>query len=276
MGHSGDVAPCITNYLHFEVRAGGLRGTRINPGQLAICVNGTRTTVPGMWGYSSWNSVAKATRQTPTADNTCLPGGTGTPSAVPSTVVDRGDGRATVRWTPPGDAGRGVLEYVVFQELWSPVLGVWGTGVLRTVPASVTSYTSTGLTNGRTYRYRVYARGTDGYSAQGAVRTVVPAGAPTTPRVARWITTAGPTTVRYAWWKSTHRGTPITGYKVGIRRWTKAGWTKYTFSTSGPSVLNRTWRGMRPGTTYQVRVQALSEVGPSAWSSVRKVTTPRR
>jgi hypothetical protein len=81
--------------------------------------------------------------------------------------------------------------------------------------------------------------------------------------------------VRYAWWKAAHRGTPVTGYTVGLRRLTKVGWTKYTFSTSGASVLNRTWRGMRPGTTYQVRVKALSDAGAIPWSSVRRVTTPR-
>jgi hypothetical protein len=272
MGHSGDFAPCTTNYLHFEVRTGGEKGTRINPGQLSMCLNGTRTTLPGLWGYSSWNSVAKNSRTTPRSDNSCLPGGARTPSAVPMTAVDRQDGGATVRWSAPTDPGNGVTEYLVYQELWSPSVSRWGTAVRRLAAAEVDSLRITGLTNGRTYRFRVYARGADGYSAQGPTRTVIPAGAPQAPRVARWLT-SDRTLVRYAWWKAQHRGTPVTGYRVGMRRWTKDGWSAYTFTTSGPSVLNRTWRGLRPGTTFQVRVQALSSAGAGPWSQVRRIST---
>jgi murein DD-endopeptidase MepM/ murein hydrolase activator NlpD len=37
MGHSGDVPPCSTNYLHFEVRHGGLDGDRVDFGPLRGC-----------------------------------------------------------------------------------------------------------------------------------------------------------------------------------------------------------------------------------------------
>ncbi len=274
MGHSGSVSPCTTNYLHFEVRTGGERGTRINPGQLAMCRSGSRVTVPGMWGYSSWNSVAKGSRQTPVADTSCLPGSTATPSVVTTPSVTRGDRSARIQWAVPTDPGSGVTEYLVYQELWSPSVSRWGTAVRRVVSAGTTSLTVTGLTNGRTYRFRVFARGSAGYSASGAPRSVIPAGVPVAPRVARWLT-SGPTLIRYAWWKAQHRGTPVTGYRVAIRRWASGRWTRYSFTNVGPSTLNRTWRGVRSGATYQVRVRALSSAGPSAWSSVRRVSTPR-
>src|SRR5438045_335133 len=60
MGHSGDFAPCTTNYLHFEVRHGGVKGTRVDPGQLAGCLGTSRQSYPQVFGYSSWNDVPNA------------------------------------------------------------------------------------------------------------------------------------------------------------------------------------------------------------------------
>ena len=55
MGHSGDVMPCTTNYLHFEVRSGGVTGVRVNPGSLLACTGQGRIRMPDALGATTWD-----------------------------------------------------------------------------------------------------------------------------------------------------------------------------------------------------------------------------
>jgi hypothetical protein len=275
MGHSGDIAPCKANYLHFEVRSGGLTGPRINPGQLLTCSNGAAASLPGLWGYSSWNSVTNGSRRTPTGDDSCLPGSARTPSAVATTTTQSGDQRATVRWSTPTDPGAGISGFVITRERWSPSVQRWSAEPSLRAAPTATSLTVPGLSNGRTYRFRVYADGHMGFSKAGPSSTVIPAAAPLAPRVARWLT-SGSTFIRFAWWKAAHRGAPVIGYRVRIRQLTSAGWSPYRTTTIMGSSLSFRWTDLRPGRRFQVRVQALSSAGPSLWSPRRGVTTLRR
>ena len=99
MGHSGDFAPCTTNYLHFEVRTGGVKGTRVDPGQLWGCLGTSRESYPAAFGYSSWNDVPKVSEWTPALDNGCLPTSTTTSSAPAAISGRRGDESARITWT---------------------------------------------------------------------------------------------------------------------------------------------------------------------------------
>ncbi len=69
MGHSGDHAPCVTDYLHFEVRTGGVTGPRVDPGRLWGCRGTSRVAFPDSWGATSWNDLEKAQEWTPAHDD---------------------------------------------------------------------------------------------------------------------------------------------------------------------------------------------------------------
>ncbi len=274
MGSTGDFAPCTTNYLHFEVRTGGVKGTRVNPGQLLGCEGARRQSFPAVWGYTAWNQVAKVSRRTPLLDNSCLPAGTATPTAPTSVTGTRGDSQAVLRWTPPASVA-GTDRYVVAQELWSPSVGRWNDPTFRTVPASQLYSTATGLTNGRLYRYRVLAHNGTGNSAWTRYVEVVPATVPAIPATDRSLT-ASYDMVRFAWWKATAQGTPVTSYTVAIRRLRSTGWTAWTYQTVPADTLSHRFAGLREGATYQVTVRADSQAGSSRYGTYRSVTTTRR
>lgn len=54
VGHTGYVAPCSFNHLHFSVTVGGRSA---DPGQLKACIGDRLTTYPAELGKPSWSSV---------------------------------------------------------------------------------------------------------------------------------------------------------------------------------------------------------------------------
>jgi hypothetical protein len=275
MGSTGDFAPCTTNYLHFEVRTGGVKGTRVDPGQLSGCLAGRRVSYPAAWGYSAWNQVAKVSRSTPALDAGCLPASSGTTTAPGSIGVTRGNASARLTWSAPRAGASTVTGYVIAQELWSPSVGRWNTPVHRTVSASQLSSRITGLDNGRRYRFRVLARNGAGNSAETRYAEVVPATAPSIPATDRGLSVSYDA-LRLAWWKSAAHGTPVTSYTFAIRRQKGAGWTAWTYRTVPAGTYSHRYTGLREGTTYQVTVRANSDAGSSRYGVYRTATTARR
>jgi hypothetical protein len=274
MGSTGDVLPCTTNYLHFEVRTGGITGPRIDPGQLWGCQGTTRRTYPQDWGYSSWKDIRKVSRTTPLLDNGCLPTSTGTTSAPAAIAGTRGDRTVRVAWKPPASGASTVDSYVVSLELWGPSINAWHPAVYRTVPAGQFATTFRDLDNGRLYRFRVLAHNTRGNSAWTSYVQATPATAPLAPGTDRQLTT-GTSYLRFGWWNGTAQGAPITSYTAGIRRRTATGWTAWSFVTTPGDVRTYRWDGLSRGTTYQVTVRANSSAGSSPWGVFRAISTTR-
>ena len=274
MGHSGDHAPCLTDYLHFEVRSGGVTGPRIDPKRLWGCQGSTRLSFPGVWGRASWNDLGKVEFSTPQLNNGCLPSATPTSSAPASLSAKRGDRTATLTWSPPASTPAPVDRYAISMEVWGPTVGAWHSMSYRAVPAAQLSTTITGLENGRTYRFRVLAHTAGGNSAWTGYAKATPATAPLAPGTDRRLT-AGTSYVRFGWYGSVAQGTPVTAYTVGIRRWTGSSWTAWSFTRIPAAELTYRWDGLRPGTTYQVTARAESAAGSSPWGTLRKVVTLR-
>ncbi|SNS01168.1 Fibronectin type III domain-containing protein [Geodermatophilus pulveris] len=279
MGSTGDTAPCTTNYLHFEVRTGGITGPRVDPGPLLACESTGRKSYPGHWGYRSWNDLPKAQQWTPTLSNDCLPGSAATSSAPTSVSTTRSDRTVRVAWKKPTTVPSALDRYTISREVWGPSVGKWHSMSYRTVPASQLATTFSGLDNGRTYRFRVTAHttsttGAGGTSAWTAAVKAIPAAAPLAPRTDRKLV-AGTSYVRFGWYGSVPRGTPVTSYKVGIRYWTGSAWSGWSFVRVPAAELTHRWDGLRRGTTYQVMVRANSDAGASPWGATRKVTTLR-
>ena len=63
----------MTNYLHFEVRTGGITGPRIDPGQLWGCLGTSRRAYPQEWGYSSWKEPSRKVTPDDAASRQRLP-----------------------------------------------------------------------------------------------------------------------------------------------------------------------------------------------------------
>jgi hypothetical protein len=274
VGHSGDVLPCTTNYLHFEVRTGGITGTRVYPGSLLGCQGTARRTYPSAWGYRSWNDVPKGIRSTATLDNGCLPTSTTTTSPPASVAVRGGDRSAKLSWTRPTWGETKVDRYVISQELWGPSMNAWHQPTYRTVTATQLSSSITGLDNGRRYRYRVLAHSATGNSGWTSPVEVVPAAAPLAPGTDRQLS-SGTSYVRFGWWNATAQGTPVTTYTAAIRRRTATGWTAWSFVNEPGDIRTHRWDGLRSGSTYQVTVRANSKAGSSPYGVYRTVTTPR-
>jgi hypothetical protein len=274
MGSTGDTAPCTTNYLHFEVRTGGITGPRVDPGPLFACEGATRRSYPAAWGYSSWNDLPKAQQWTPALSNDCMPASAATPSAPAPVSATRGDRTVRVAWTRPTASPSALDRYTIATEIWGPSVGAWHSTSYRTVPATQLATTFNGLDNGRTYRFRVTAHNTAGNSAWTAHVKATPATAPLAPRTDRNLT-AGSTYVRFGWYGAVPQGAPVTSYTAGIRYWTGSAWSAWDFVRVPAAELTYRWDGLRRGTTHQVTVRANSDAGVSPWGAYRKLTTLR-
>jgi hypothetical protein len=275
MGHSGDVLPCTTNYLHFEVRTGGIFGPRVDPGQLYGCQGTTRRAYPQAWGYASWKDIPKVSVWTPALDDGCLPASAATTSAPAAIAAARGNETVRVAWTKPTTGSSAVDRYVISAELWGPSINAWHPPTYRVVPANQFATNYRNLDNGRTYRFRVLAHSAVGNSAWTTFRSAVPAAAPLAPGTDRQLS-SGTAYVRFGWWNGTTRGEPITSYIAAIRRQTATGWTAWYFVKTPADVRTYRWDGLRSGATYQVNVRANSRAGLSPWGTIRTVKTPRR
>jgi hypothetical protein len=274
MGHSGDFAPCTTNYLHFEVRRGGVKGTRVDPGQLRGCEGVIRRSYPLALGYSSWNSLPKARVWTPALTAECMPSTTATATAPAPFVVTRANAAARLYWRTPTTAGTTVDRYVVRQEMWAPSVGRYHAPTYRSVSHDQRSLTVSGLQNGRKYRFTVLAHNSVGNSAWAAGRVVVPATVPTVPDTDRGLRPST-TSAWFGWWKSKERGTSVTSYTVAIRKRTADGWTRWAYRKVDSGTYSYRFTSLRPGRTYQVTVRADSSAGSSRYGKNRTVTTTR-
>jgi hypothetical protein len=274
MGHSGDYAPCQTNYLHFEVRHGGVKGARAPIGGLIGCRGTARTAYPSALGYASWSDVPKAKVSTPALGNGCLPSSTATSTAPAAVGAVRGAASAHLSWRAPASGASTVTSYLLSAEMYAPSVGSWHAPAYRSVSAAQRSAVVANLTNGRRYRFRVLARNAVGDSAWTRYVEVVPAARPSTPATTRGLT-AGTTTVRLYWWKATEHGTPVTSYTVAIRRRLATRWSAWGYASVPAHTYSHKFTDLRRGRTYQVTVRANSSAGSTRFGVVRTTTTHR-
>jgi hypothetical protein len=273
MGHE-ETMPCAANYLHFEVRTGGISGERVDPGTLWGCEGTTKKSYPLALGYSSWNALPKAKVYSPALTDSCLPSSNATTAAPSPVSSGRGDGTVRVAWSRPAAAATPVDRYTISREIWGPSISAWHSMSYRDVPAGQLATTFRGLDNGRTYRFRVVAHDAAGNSAWSRYVKAIPAAAPLAPATDRNLA-AGTTYVRFGWYGSVPQGTPVTSYTVGIRHWTGTAWSAWSFSRTAGAELTYRWDGVKRGTTHQVTARAHSGAGSSPWGTYRKLTTLR-
>ena len=135
----------------------------------------------------------------------------GAPTSLTEVVVSRTKTTLGLSWTAPVLIdGAVIIDYRVNVAEQGQSSTVAATGVTST------SYTVTGLTAGKTYEFNVEARNSYGYSSSSGILTLLCAFVPDSPTT---ITTANVNDkVSVSWNEPVTNGSPITAYKIFIRR----------------------------------------------------------
>ena len=171
MGHWGDMLPCTTDYLHYEVRYGGVKGTRIDPKALRACTPSGPVIMPHIFGTTSFDRLQRGRSWTPAASSSCVTSlWNHTPAAPRLTAVPRSSG-ARLAWGKPPS---GTTAIRVSYEVWSPSQHRYGMPRYTTFSKKRTGGTLGPLSNGRTYRVKIAFRNAYGFSAWSTARIVVP------------------------------------------------------------------------------------------------------
>lgn len=274
MGHSGDVEPCTTQYVHFEVRTGGINGTPIDFGSLQVCRSSGKASLPQIWGATSWDDpdVHPSPRlKTPQGYDNCMdPAWLNTPAA-PTATAKVGASSAAVGWgTAPSGTDRigATLEYYRTSD------STWVGTVYQQASTSATSTTFTGLTNGRRYRAQVFFHSSAGWSRGSGYVEAVPSAAPGATGGPRFLTWPKATYVHYGWDGAPANGSAVSSYTVAWRCAAAQGgaygaWSKATQDTSSY------YRNISDLSKYhdcEVKVRATNSAGTGPYSSANKVT----
>lgn len=183
------------------------------------------------------------------------------PNPVSSLNAARGNGEVSLDWaTPLGNAGVPIVRYLVLFED--------GREACVTV---TTACSVTGLTNGRAYRFVVFAENEVGVSdSSDASPTIVPATTPAAPSGIRGVVASG--RVDLEWDPSTEDGgDSITEYVVRV--WREAQLERTITTVDTPLRIS----GLHNGVDYRFTVSASNTVGESMSSisvTLRPVSDP--
>jgi Fibronectin type III domain len=182
--------------------------------------------------------------------------GAARPTVVRAVSAVPGNGQATVTWIRPvTDGGAPITGYVV-----TPFLGVFSQGA-RAFPSSSTSALITGLTNGKSYNFRVTAMNPIGASLVSLASTPVTIGAPSAPLSPLAIPGKNQVTLK---WNApaTNNGFPIVGYNATPYLAGKAQGLHVYNGAARSQII----KGLQNGKSYTFRVVARNVTGISPQS----------
>ena len=194
-----------------------------------------------------------------------------TPATVPTapTLISAmpSNSQVVLTWTmPSSNGGSSITGYNVYRGTSS------GGETLLATLGSVFTYTSTGLTNGQTYYYKVSALNSVGEGAQSNELSAIPVTIPANPIL--MSATPGNAQVVLTWTAPNNNGgSPITNYNV--YRGTTSGGEVFLFTLG--NVLTNTNTGLTNGQIYYYKVTAVNSVGegpPSNEVSATPATVP--
>jgi fibronectin type 3 domain-containing protein len=190
-----------------------------------------------------------------------------TPGSPRNVVALSGDTEVVLSWSAPTNSGGSAITGYVVQQSTN------GTTWTTVDTPAVASTVLTGLTNGATYSYRVFAvnaavGNVNAIATSGATASSIVAAAPKTTASAPQSLTpvAGDRQISLTWTAPVNNGgVALTGYSVqrstdGGRTWTNA-------LTTSPSALTATITGLTNGVAYVFRVSATSSAGTGAAST---------
>jgi hypothetical protein len=179
------------------------------------------------------------------------------PPAAPTIVsATAGDMFVELDWTQP--SGTNISSYKIYRD---DVL-------ITTISDSPLSnvYTDTGLTNGTTYSYKVSAVNNIGEGDKSEPSTATPDGIAFAPT--NLIANSADASISLSWTASNPNGGSIIEYNVYYRDVSDVSYTKVDTNSSNVS-YNLT--GLTNGTSYNVYVTAVDQIGESLGSSIQTV-----
>jgi hypothetical protein len=298
MGRTGsDCRGSQVDYLHFEVRQGGVHGKRTSIGvgskdsgigSLYACHNGTRQTWPSEAagapynGKSNWNQVEWHVQPfLPSADNSCFPQTFATPTKPGNFKAVPGDGQITLKWdaAAPADNVDGITigekiyrpsQNNFSQESWRTGFAPGSSGVTFTK-----SKDGDDIVNGRAYRYRVIFHNNAGNSAWTKWVEVVPGAVPDQSPGVR-TSNVSRTAIGFGWyWTSKQdNGSDLKRFDLAIRKYSGGSWGAWDTTHYNPDSHYYRWENLKPHTKYAVRVRGVNGVGAGPWLT-RSYTTQR-
>lgn len=179
-----------TNGVPFTLTLKALQG-----GGASVYVDGSdtpsATITAGTFTNKSFWLGAKTSSGTSDLDTVQITAPVAGPFAPTGLSATAGDGQASLSWTSGGDNGATITDYTIEYRLSGA--GSWSTfadGVSATTGATVT-----GLTNGRTYNFRVYADNANGTSTVSSATNATPVSATPSAPVASSVQIAGSASV---------------------------------------------------------------------------------
>jgi titin len=224
-----------------------------------------------------------------TASNAATKRATAPPAPPTITSVQEGNGEITVRFAPPSDNGGDTLQGYFYSldggVTWANTMsaqslsnrggGVFATREYASIssvsPAAASTPTSLrlgNLVNGQSYEIALRASNVDALGLPSSTVQGIPSTVPGVPR--NLAVTTGDATMSISWdAPSSTGGLPISRYEYSID-----GGTVWNDVAENPTVL----RGLRNGTTYNVKVRALNDNGASVATvaaTAKPVRTPR-
>ena len=183
-----------------------------------------------------------------------------TPSAPAAPTVTRGDTEVTVAWVAPATGGSAITAYeLMYSADAGSTWTTWST-TLTSSPETVT-----GLTNGTSYVFKVAASNVRGQSAFSASSSSIsPAALPSAPTLG--TVTAGANSIAVSWTApASTGGFAISDYTIEYSA--NAGSTWSAFAHSASTATSITITGLTNGTSYLVRIRAVTSVGTGAASA---------
>ena len=188
------------------------------------------------------------------------------PGAPAKPVAVSGNKQAKVSWKAPANGGSAITLYIV-----TPYLGAKAQPA-RQFHSNKTTEVVTGLTNGKSYTFRVAAHNAKGTGKQSVASAAVTIGVPGAP--ANVAAFAGNAQATVTWSAANGSGSAITGYIVTPF----VGSAAQPATTFASSATSETLTGLTNGKPYAFRVRARTAAGIGANSglsqSVKPTATP--
>ncbi len=212
----------------------------------------TSATISGLSNGTTYTFQVTATNTGGTGpagtSNTATPAAT--PQAPGNVVATAGNTQATVTWTAPDPGATSITGYTI-----TPYIGA---NAGTSVPAgpSATGVTVTGLVNGTTYTFQIYATNSYGNGFVATSNAATPATVPTVPTGISAVNGNGQATVSWSA-PASNGGAPITSYTVTPY----VGGTAGSPSSVGGTVFSLVVTGLTNGTNYTFQVYASNSAG---------------
>jgi titin len=254
-----DGGSAITGYVVTPYIAGVAQMPRsYNSAATSEVVSGLQNGTTYTFKVAATNARGTGPQSTPSSPITL-----GTPTAPRNPSATPGNGSATVHWDPPSSGnGGGVTGYLITPYLAGVAQPV------RTYNSTATTQVVTGLTNTKSYTFKIAAKNGNGTGPRSIATAPIIVGAPTAPTGVTAAAGSGSASVH--WTAPSNNGDGISGYVVipfrnGVAQ---AAWN---FTGTGTT---RTITGLDAGQSYTFRVAAKNSRGTGPQSVPSNAVTP--